>query len=638
MIQLTDIFIKYGDRILYDYINFRVEKGERIGLVGRNGTGKSTLLKIIAGTQSPDDGLVDISKQVKLAFLTQDLPETKKLTLKELALSAFEEANKIQDEIDLINKKLENMTDNHDIDMKIFDRLSELNMAYDLLGGHNIEGHIELVLLGLGFKPEDFEKQMHMFSGGWAMRAELARLLLSAPEILLLDEPTNHLDIESILWLEQYLSKSNMTIIVISHDKTFLSNVSNKTAELEFGKMEVYKAPYDKYLAIKEERRAIQISAYKNQQKVIAEKERTITRFMAKATKTKMAQSMKKQLDKLERVDAIDDEAATMKISFPMGARSGKVVLKAENISKAYGDNQVLSNISIQIDQGEKVAFVGQNGQGKTTLVKILTNLISADSGVVSLGHNVTPNYYAQNQADNLDNSKTLIQTLEDVSPPEMRTKLRSVLGSFLFSGEDAEKKVSVLSGGERARLAMAIMVLRPSNLLIMDEPTNHLDMISKEVLKQAIKLFEGTVVIVSHDRDFLADLCHVVYEFRDQEIKQYLGDINYFLEKRQTDSMREIEKVSQSESSAPKQKKKIHASRDEVKNKRRSLQYVERDMEKLENQAREIELKMADPAFYSEPSHEEVIKKYQGLKDKIQLKMTEWEEVAMWIEEHDEG
>ncbi len=635
MIQLTDIFIKYGDRVLYDYITFRVEKGERIGLVGRNGTGKSTLLKLIAGTMSPDDGQVDISKQVKMAFLTQDLPETQDISLKELAQSAFQEANAIQDQIDAINQQLESNPEGKDLDLAIFDKLTDLNEAFDLLGGHNIEGQIETVLMGLGFTSDDFEKKMHQFSGGWAMRAELARLLLSHPDILLLDEPTNHLDIESILWLEQYLSKSSMTIIVISHDKTFLSNVTNKTAEIEFSKMEVYKAPYDKYLSIKEERRAIQISAYKNQQKVIAEKERTITRFMAKATKTKMAQSMKKQLDKMERVDAVEEEAATMNIRFPEGVRAGRVVLQAENIFKSYGNKEVLKDITISIDNGEKVAFVGQNGQGKTTLVKILTQLIEANSGVVIPGHNVQSIYYAQNQADNLDNSKTLLETLEAVSPAEMRTKLRSILGSFLFTGEDVDKRVSVLSGGERARLAMAMMVLRPSNLLIMDEPTNHLDMLSKEVLKDAIKKYAGTVVIVSHDRDFLADLCHIVYEFRDKKIKKYLGDINYFLQKRETDSMREIEKASAVQNTQPKPKKQ-QASRDEIKKKRRTLQYVERDMEKLESKAGEIEEQMADPAFYQQSDHQEIIAKYKQYKAEIESKMEEWESCAEWLDNFD--
>ncbi|MDA9774339.1 ABC-F family ATP-binding cassette domain-containing protein, partial [Saprospiraceae bacterium] len=465
--------------------------------------------------------------------------------------------------------------------------------------------------------------------------AELARLLLSTPDILLLDEPTNHLDIESILWLEQYLSKSSMTIIVISHDKTFLSNVTNKTAEIEFGRLEIYKAPYDRYLEIKEERRIIQLSAFKNQQKQIAEKERTITRFMAKATKTKMAQSMKKQLDKLERVDAVDDEAATMKIDFPEGPRSGKIVLKADNIYKSYGAKEVLNDISISIDKGEKIAFVGQNGQGKTTLVKILIDLVKADSGVIEPGHNVVTNYYAQNQADNLDNSLTLLETLQTVSAPEMRTKLRSVLGSFLFSGEDVDKKVSVLSGGERARLAMAMMVLKPSNLLIMDEPTNHLDMISKSVLKESVRKYEGTVIIVSHDRDFLADLCPIVYEFREKKIKKYLGDINYFLKQRATDSMREIEKMTQIKEAA-KVKKVSNASRDDIKKNRRKLQYVERDMEKLESKAEKIELAMADPAFYQAPDHQDTLTKYKGYKSELEEKMKEWEEVAEWLDDND--
>ena len=636
MIQLSNIYIKYGDRILYNNINLRVEKGEKIGLVGRNGTGKSTLLKIIAGTQAPDDGIIEINKGVEVAYLTQDLPDYTSITLYELAKSAFEKLNVIEDEINQINEKLEKgeIGDSEE-DLKIFDRLAELNTNFDLLGGNNLEASIQSVLTGLGFRQNEFENTMDKFSGGWIMRAELARLLLSSPEILLLDEPTNHLDIESILWLENYLARSTMTIIVISHDKTFLSNVTGKTAEIEFSKLDVYKAPYNKYLKIKEERREIQLSAYKNQQKQIAEKERTITRFMAKATKTKMAQSMKKQLDKLERVEAIDSEAATMKIFFPLSQRSGRIVLKGENVSKSYGEKNVLDTISIEIEKGEKVAFVGQNGQGKTTLVKILIDRIKAEKGVVTLGHNVDVSYYAQNQADSLANDKTLLETMEEVSPADMRTKLRSILGSFLFSGEDVDKKVSVLSGGERARLAMAMMILYPGNLLVLDEPTNHLDIQSKEILKQAVKSYDGTVLIVSHDRDFLAGLCEIVYEFRDKKIKKYLGDINYFLNKRAADNMREIEKATKTASDTL-IKTKPSVDRETLKKKRREMQYIERDIAKIEEKKESFEVKMADPAFFSAENSQQEISKYNDLKEQLTLKMNEWEELAKWLDIHD--
>ncbi len=638
MIQLSNIFIKYGDRVLYNNINLRVEKGEKIGLVGRNGTGKSTLLKIIAGTQNPDSGIVELNKGVEVAFLTQDLPDYTSITLYELAKSAFEKLNVIEEKINAINLKLEKgEIGESEEDLKIFDELAELNTSFELLGGNNLEASIQAVLIGLGFRQNEFANTMDTFSGGWIMRAELARLLLSSPDILLLDEPTNHLDIESILWLEQYLAKSHMTIIVISHDKTFLSNVTGKTAEIEFGKLEVYKAPYNKYLKIKEERREIQLSAYKNQQKQIAEKERTITRFMAKATKTKMAQSMKKQLDKLERIEAVDEDAATMKIVFPHSQRSGRIVLKGDNISKSYSDKNVLDNISIEIEKGEKVAFVGQNGQGKTTLVKILIDKIKAEQGEVKLGHNVDVSYYAQNQADGLDNKKTLLETMESVSPPDMRTKLRTILGSFLFSGEDVDKKVSVLSGGERARLAMAMMILYPGNLLVLDEPTNHLDIQSKEILKQAVLDYEGTVLIVSHDRDFLADLCEIVYEFRDKKIKKYLGGINYFLKKRAADNMREIEKASKQQNGG---KTAIQVrpavDREVLKKKRREMQYIERDIAKFEGQKEKIEIKMADPSFFTEPNSQDEITKYNSIKAELEKKMEEWEEVAEWLDVND--
>ena len=638
MIQATNIFIKYGDRVLYNNINLRVERGEKIGLVGRNGTGKSTLLKLIGKTQAPDSGIIEINKGVEVAFLTQDLPKYDTITLYDLAKSAFERLNVIEEEINEINLKLEQgLIGESEEDLKIFDRLAELNTNFDLQGGNNLEASIQSVLTGLGFEQKEFHNTMDKFSGGWIMRAELARLLLSNPDILLLDEPTNHLDIESIIWLEQYLSRSTMTIIVISHDKMFLSNVTGKTAEIEFGKLEIYKAPYNKYLQIKEQRREIQLSAYKNQQKQIAEKERTITRFMAKATKTKMAQSMKKQLDKLERVDAVDEEASTMKIFFPMSQRSGRIVLKGEGVSKSYGDKNVLDNISIEIEKGEKIAFVGQNGQGKTTLVKILIDKIKAEKGDITLGHNVDVSYYAQNQADSLDNSKTLLETMQEVSPENMRPKLRSILGSFLFSGEDVDKKVSVLSGGERARLAMAMMILYPGNLLVLDEPTNHLDMQSKEILKQAVKDYDGTVVIVSHDRDFLAGLCEIVYEFRDKKIKKYLGDINYFLKKRAADNMREIEKATEvANASATKQKEGTPIDRETLKKKRREMQYIERDIAKIEEKKVKIELKMADPSFFMQDGHQDEIDKYSKLKSELEAKMALWEEVAEWLDQND--
>lgn len=636
MISLSNIFIKYGDRVLYDEINFSVEKNEKIGLVGRNGTGKSTMLKIMSGDIKADSGVVNIQKGVKIGYLTQELPTYKDITLKELGFSAFERQITIHKEIEKLNTQIEDASHRgKDIELSVFDTLSELHNEFDLLGGNQMEKEVEAVLTGLGFTKLDFQKKINEFSGGWIMRAELGKLLLSKPDLLLLDEPTNHLDIESIIWLENYLIKSSMTIIVISHDKTFLSNVTKKTAEIEFSKMEVYSAPYSKYLKIKKERREIQLNAFKNQQKVIAEKERTIARFMAKATKTKMAQSMKKQLDKLERVDEISEEAAHMNITFPEGPRAGKVVLSGSHIYKSFGAKDVLKDISIEIERNQKVAFVGQNGQGKTTLVKILTNLIAADRGDVELGHNVVVNYYAQNQADGLNEKKTLYDCLEEDSPPEMRTKLRSVLGSFLFSGEDADKKVSVLSGGERARLALAKMILHPSNLLILDEPTNHLDLISKDVLKQAIQKFQGTVVIVSHDRDFLADLCPIVYEFRDQKIKKYLGDINYFLDKKETDSMREIEKATQTEKPFN-SKTESNASHEDIKKYRRQLQYIERDINNFEKDIEKIELTMSDIGFYESDKREEILSKYNETKYNLTNKMEEWETCAFWLEEND--
>lgn len=635
MINLSDIYVHFGDRVLYNGVNFNLEKSEKVGLVGRNGTGKSTLLNLISGELTPDSGNITIQKGAKIGMLTQELPSYEDITLKELAISAFDQAKSIQDRIDLLNDKVEKQShEGKDVDLSLFDELNELHTKFELLGGHQVEGKVEQVLKGLGFIDSDFDKKINQFSGGWIMRAELARLLLSNPEILLLDEPTNHLDIESIMWLEQYLIKSPFTLVVISHDKTFLSTVTNKTAEIEFSKLEMYSAPYSKYLKIKEERREIQISAFKNQQKVIAEKERTINRFMAKATKTKMAQSMKKQLDKMERVDEVVEQVPTMNIAFPEGKRAGRVVLKGKNIHKSYGPKNVLQGVNITIERGQKVAFVGQNGQGKTTLVKILLEKVQSEEGEVDFGHNVQPNYYAQNQADTLHDKKTLLESLEEDAPIEKLTKLRSILGAFLFTGEDVDKKVSVLSGGERARLAMAKMILHPSNLLVFDEPTNHLDIQSKEVLKQAIKSFEGTVVIVSHDRDFLEGLCEIIYEFKDHKIKQYLGDIEYFLEQKKLDSMREVEMKTKAKEV---KKEKPKASREDLKKYRRQLQYAERDIANLEEDLKSFEMAMADPSFFDSENHQKEIDKYQAAKKSLESRMAEWEEIVEWLEENDE-
>ena len=459
-------------------------------------------------------------------------------------MEAFEEVRSIEARQTEINKDIESRSDyESDSYKRLLDEWSELNDRFLHLEGASAEANTEKVLKGLGFKSKDLQRKTNEFSGGWQMRVELAKILLQKPDYLFLDEPTNHLDIESILWLEQFLKDYPGAMIIISHDKQFLDTVTNRTLEIETGKLFDYNASYSQYLALRAERREKLESAFQNQQKVIAEKERTINRFMAKATKTKMAQSMKKQLEKIERIELDNADTATFILRFPPSPRSGQIVVDGKSIQKSYGAIEVLKGVDIKLERGERIGFVGQNGQGKTTLAKMIVGDESISGGHLDLGHNVEIGYYAQNQSDTLQPGLTVLQTMEAASPAEMRTKLRSILGAFMFSGEDVDKKVSVLSGGERARLAMACLLLRPFNLLVLDEPTNHLDMLSKEVLKEALLQYDGTMVVVSHDRDFLSGLTDRTLEFRDHKLFEYLGDVNYFLDKRELDNMRAVEK-----------------------------------------------------------------------------------------------
>jgi len=476
--------------------------------------------------------------------------------------------------------------------------------------------------------------QVSTLSGGWKMRIELAKLLLQEHDILLLDEPTNHLDIESIIWLEKYLQNYPKIVILISHDTEFLDNVTNRILEIELGRLYDYKGTYYKYIEHKKADREIQQNSYENQQKAIAQKERTITRFMAKATKTKMAQSMQKSLDKLERIEIVDEDNRKMNISFAEVPRSGVEMVVAKDLSKAYGDNLVLDQVDMKIERGDRVAFVGQNGQGKTTLAKMIVGTLAKSAGELKLGHNVEISYYAQNQSESLDTNKTILETMEDKAPAELRSSVRNILGSFMFTGEDVEKKVFVLSGGERARLAMALLMMHPCNLLVLDEPTNHLDIVSKDILKQALDKYEGALIVVSHDRSFLKGMTDKVIEFRDGELYEHLGDIEYFLSKREMDNMRDVElskpKNKKVEAApAPKEEKKPELNREELKKLKRQLQYVERDINKLEEKIAAINVKLADPATYASDDFVPLQKEHAKLKSDLDTKMEEWEVVA---------
>ena len=649
MISVTNLTVQYGNRILFDNVNFKIDVRDRIGLVGRNGAGKSTLLKIIAGFQTGDEGTVTIPNNSTLGFLHQDLQLPKGKTVIEEALTAFEEAKKIEQKIEKINTELGERTDyESDSYLELVTSLAEATDRFQLLGGNKAEAEAERILSGLGFKPEDMNRLTDEFSGGWKMRIELAKILLRRPDYILLDEPTNHLDIESIIWLERFLKDYAGAIVTISHDKSFLDTITNRTVEIELGKVYDYKAAYSKYRLMRVERKALQEAAFKNQQKVIAEKERTISRFMAKANKTKMAQSMQKQLDKMERISLESEDTASMKITFPDAPRSGQVVLEAKQLTKKYDALTVLNEVDFELIRGDRVAFVGQNGQGKTTLSKIIAQVESISGGTCSLGHNVEIGYYAQNQAEAMFPNMTVLQTMESIAPENMRTKVRSILGAFMFSGEDVDKKVKVLSGGERARLSLACLLLKPFNLLILDEPTNHLDMISKEVLKQALNQYDGSLIVVSHDRDFLQGLTNKTLEFRDQKLHQYIGDVFSFLEKRALDNMRDVElKTATTVSTKVARKsKKSYEEQKALQRERRRLEKVvanaEKDIEKLERSIKEIELKMANPSFYGSDDEALTIENYQKMKKTLEGKMEVWEnsqfELEVFMEENEDA
>jgi ATP-binding cassette subfamily F protein 3 len=634
MITLSNIFIKYGDRVLFDNVTVVIGSKERIGLVGRNGAGKSTLMKVLAGYERPDSGNIAKPTGISIGYLHQDMAIPKGKTVLAETMTAFEEIQKLEKDIEKVHHEIDTRTDYEtDAYMELIENFTHLNERFHLLGGMTSEADAERVLKGLGFKDSDFERQTSEFSGGWQMRIELAKMLLQRPDYLLLDEPTNHLDIESILWLENFLNGYEGSVVTISHDRQFLDNVTNRTVEIELGRIHDYKASYSKFVVMREERRELTQNAFDNQQKMIAQKERTINRFMAKATKTKMAQSMKKQLDKIERVEMFDEDVSAMNIRFPEAPRSGQVVMEAQQLSKSFGELQVLDKVDFKIHRGERVAFVGQNGQGKTTLARILIGQENATNGTLIPGHNLMIGYYAQNQSDIIIPGKTLLEVMEDAAPPEMRTKIRAVLGAFLFSGEDVDKKVSVLSGGERARLALACMLLRPFNLLLLDEPTNHLDMLSKDILKQALLEYDGSLIVVSHDREFLAGLTERTIEFRDRKLNEHLGDVNYFLQKRALDNMRDVEKSSAQANNLSNLINEVSSDdkkeQDKLKKKlERAVFQIEDKITKQEKEIAALEKQMAANGFYSSPEAGVVLDQYSRSKAQLDQLMKEWEKV----------
>ncbi len=626
MLNIHNLSVSFSGEYLFKEISFKLISGDRVGLIGKNGAGKSTLLKLLSKETEMDSGSIAYEKDIKIGFLKQDIDFDKGRTVLEEAYQAFSEIKTLEQKQNEINTQLSQRTDyESQAYLKLINDLSDVNDRYELIGGYNYQGHTEKILQGLGFKREDFHKNTDTFSGGWRMRIELAKLLLQSNDLLLLDEPTNHLDIESIIWFENFLKSFLGAVVIVSHDKMFLNNVTNRTIDISLGRIYDFNKPYSKYLVLREEIKSQQISAQKNQEKHIQHTEKLIQKFKAKASKASMAQSLIKKIEKIDRIAVDQDDNSVMKLNFNISINPGKVVTEIENLSKNYGDNMVLSDINLLIERKSKIAFVGQNGQGKSTLAKIMVGELTPSSGNSKLGYNVQIGYFAQNQAEYLDGSKTVLQTMIDSANETNRSKVRDVLGSFLFKGDDVEKYVRVLSGGERNRLALAKLLLQPFNVLVMDEPTNHLDIKSKSVLKQALVKFDGTLILVSHDRDFLQNLTNKVYEFKSQKIKEYLGDIDYYLNQRKIEDFREIEKKDKVISL--KKNKNINNSKDRELKKR--ISNIESKISKLENEISVID-KDLENDYEKTISRNNFFSNYKRKKSDLDLLMKKWEELSL--------
>lgn len=625
MLNVHNLSVSFQGEYLFEEVAFMLNAGDRVGLIGKNGAGKSTMLKLLSRELKPDSGTIAADKDVRIGFLKQDIDFVKGRTILEEAYQAFGEIKTLEQKLDDIHHQIETRTDYESESYhNLLDMLSDYTHRFDLIGGYLYQGETEKVLLGLGFQRSDFDKLTDSFSGGWRMRIELAKLLLQNNDILLLDEPTNHLDIESIIWLEQFLTTYSGAVVIVSHDKMFLDNVTNRTIEISVGKIYDYPKPYSKFLELRQEIREQQLASQKNQEKKIQQTEKLIEKFRAKASKASMAQSLIKKLDKIDRIEVDEEDNAVMNVRFPVSVTPGKVVLEIDDVSKSYGEKEVLSHVSLLVERGSKIAFVGQNGQGKTTLAKMIIGETDYQ-GTIKLGHNVQLGYFAQNQADYLDGELTVLDTMYHAADDTNRMKIRDILGSFLFRGDEVDKKVKVLSGGERNRLALAKMLLSDFNVLVMDEPTNHLDIKSKNVLKKALQQFEGTLIIVSHDRDFLQGLTDKVYEFKNKNIKEYLGDIDFYLEQRAVANFREMEQQKETVSAPTKAAANAEKLSFEQQKQQKAAQ---NKLNKIENQiaALEEELKQMDVQMGQEVQSNDYYKEYEQKKKMLEELMTEWE------------
>ena len=643
MISLDNLTVSYGGWTLFDKISFLINPKDRIGLVGKNGAGKTTLLRLIVGEQQPTSGAVTKNGECTVGYLPQQMKVADTTTLVEETAKAFEEVLRIEAEIERLTREIAERTDYESPEYEqLLHRLNDANDHYRILGGDTREADIEKTLLGLGFRRDDFGRATSEFSGGWRMRIELAKLLLRRPSIFLLDEPANHLDIESIQWLEEYLKNYNGAVLVISHDRAFLDNVTTRTVELSLGKIYDYKVPYSKYVELRAERRAQQMAAYENQQRMIEKTEEFIEKFRYKPTKSNQVQSRIKQLEKIDRIEVDEEDLAALNIKFPPAPRSGQIVAEIREAGISLGRKHVFSGADFVIGRGDKIALVGRNGEGKTTLARMLIGQLAPTEGSIRLGANVNIGYYAQNQEDLMNGELTVYETLDKVAVGDIRTRLRDILGAFLFRGEDIDKKVKVLSGGERSRLALASLMLEPHNLLVLDEPTNHMDMRSKDILKSAVMKYDGTVVVVSHDREFLDGMVQKVYEFRDGGVREYLGGIYYFLEKRRLDSLREVErKNTPAAPAAPKEASSGKLSYEQKKEQEKMVRKLRKTVEGIEAELAEVEREITawDGKFAAATGYNEAdYKLYNDLKARYDHLMHEWEKTSYELEIVEEG
>lgn len=652
MISINSLTVAFGGFTLLDSIDFHISENDKIGLVGKNGAGKSTVMKLICGLQSPTSGSIDKPNDIRIGYLPQIMDHHKGRTVMEEALTAFDQVNAIQEELDEIGVTLASRTDyESESYMNLISRMNDLSDALAFFHSEPPEVLAEKTLLGLGFKDSDFGRKTETFSQGWNMRIELAKILLSDPDVLLLDEPTNHLDIESIEWLEDYLKSRKGSLLLVSHDRKFLDNVTNRTVEIMLGHIHDYKVPYSQYVELRKERLAQQTAAYENQQRMIEKTEDFINRFRYKPTKSNQVQSRIKQLEKLDRIEIDETDNVRLTVKFPPAPRAGDIVFKASGITVGYPGKVVFTDADIEVKRGEKVALIGRNGEGKTTLMRVIAGELDPIKGEAKRGYNVSLGYYAQNQEDILDQKLTVWETLDNIAVGDIRTKLRDILAQFLFRGEDIDKKVSILSGGERARLGMAKFMLQPYNLLALDEPTNHMDIKSKEILKQALKAYDGTLIVVSHDRDFLDGLVDKMYEFRDGKVKEHLGGVSDFLEKRKIENLRELERrfgpTSASSQASPANAKAVpvtdkdraredfekrRSESKEIARLKRRVEFLENEIGKIEGKMKEIEKVLSNPS--KEDDIMELTRTYLEHKRDLDHKTAEWESLMEKLDE----